>query len=71
MIELSDRAAARVAAAAAVNGISPAEVVEGLVASLPDAPSARHHLALAGFGATGRGITTRIDAELAEGLGRD
>lgn len=71
VIELSERAAARVAAAAAAKGVSETEIVEDLVTALPEAPPVRRRLALAGFGATGHGITTRIDAELAEGFGRD
>jgi hypothetical protein len=71
VIELSVQAAARVAAAAAAKGVSETEIVEDLVTALPKAPPARRRLALAGFGATGHGITTHIDADLAEGFGRD
>jgi predicted protein tyrosine phosphatase len=70
VIELSEQAAARLAAAAAARGVSETEIVEALITALPEAPPARRRLALAGFGATGHGITTRIDAELDEGFGR-
>ena len=71
VIELSEQAAARVAAAAAARGVSETEIVEALITALPEAPPARRRLALAGFGATGHGITTSIDAEIAEGFGHD
>jgi hypothetical protein len=73
VVPLSDEAAARVSAAAAARGVSVAEVVEELTATLaaPANSGSRRRLALAGFGATAHGITTRIDEDLADGFGRD
>jgi hypothetical protein len=73
VIELSELAAARVSAAAAARGVSETEIVEQLAATLTVSPSAapRRRLALAGFGATEHGITTRIDDDLADGFGQD
>jgi hypothetical protein len=69
VIELSELAAARVSAAAAARGVTEAEIIEQLAATLTAEPPAtpRRPLALAGVGATEHGITTRI----ADGFGQD
>ena len=74
VIELSEKTAERLNVAAAARGVSPTDVVDELVAGLPEAEpvlAGRRRLALAGIGETEHGITTRIDEQLADGFGRD
>ena len=72
MLSVSEAAAERLQVAAAARGVSPAEMVDELVATLPDTRGPiRRRLALAGIGETEHGITSRIDEQLTEGFGRD
>ena len=72
MLSVSEATAERLQVAAAARGVSPAEMVDELVAGLPDASGPiRRRLALAGVGETAHGITSRIEEQLAEGFGLD
>ena len=72
MLSVSEQAAERLQVAAAARGVSPADMVDELVAGLPDTHGLiRRRLVLAGIGETAHGITSRIDEQLAEGFGRD
>ena len=72
MLSVSEQTAERLQVAAAARGVSPAEIVDELVAGLPDTRDPiRRRLALAGIGETTHGITSRIEEQLAEGFGHD
>jgi hypothetical protein len=72
-VELPAEALARLEAEATRRGVSIDVVVAELVDTLPEggAGAARRRLAFAGIGASGRGITDRVDELLADGFGRD
>jgi hypothetical protein len=72
-IDLPDDALARLRAEATRRRISVDEVITELAGRLPleQPASPRRSLAFVGAGASGHGITTRIDKLLADGFGRD
>lgn len=72
-VDLPDEALARLAAEAGRRGVSIEVVIAELAGTLPDVDAAapRRRLAFAGIGASGRGISDRVDDLLADGFGRD
>ena len=74
VISIPDEAAQRLRAAASARGLTAEELAVDLVvehlAEL-EAPATRRRLALSGIGASGSGLSHRIDEILDEGFGRD
>lgn len=74
-LRIPDDLVARLEAVAAARGISVEKLAVELLAehTTPAEPpvSGRRRLALAGVGASGQGISHRIDELLADGFGRD
>lgn len=74
VVAFPDDVADRLRSAAKARGVTADELAVELVADhlplLADSPG-RRRLALAGVGASGTGLTHRIDETLAEGFGRD
>jgi hypothetical protein len=75
IVTVPESVARRLEAAAAARGISVDEIATEVLAAHTPEPShpmqARRHLALAGIGASGHGLSHRIDEMLADGFGRD
>lgn len=75
IVTVPDDVARRLEAAAAARGISIDEIATEVLAAHTPEPShpmhARRQLALAGIGASGHGLSHRIDEMLADGFGRD
>ena len=75
IVTVPDGVARRLEAAAAARGISVDEIATEVLAAHTPEPSypmqARRHLALTGIGASGHGLSHRIDELLADGFGRD
>lgn len=72
-VEIPAEALARLEAEAARRGVSIDVVIAELADTLPEggAVAPRRRLAFAGIGASGRGISDRVDDLLADGFGRD
>jgi hypothetical protein len=75
VVTVPDDVARRLEAAAAARGIGVHELAVELLAEHTPEPSrpteARRRLVLAGIGASGTGLSHRIDEMLADGFGRD
>jgi hypothetical protein len=71
-LDLPDETVRRLTAEAERRGAHLADVIADLAAQLPPAEApARRRLAFVGVGASGAGITPRMDDLLADGFGRD
>lgn len=71
-VDLPAEALRRLEAEAARRGVSIDVVIAELADTLPAEPEpGRHRLAIVGVGASGSGISHRIDELLADGFGRD
>jgi hypothetical protein len=71
-LDLPDETVRRLAAEAERRGAHLADVIADLAAQLPPAEApARRRLAFVGVGASGTGVTPRMDDLLADGFGRD
>lgn len=72
-VEIPAEALARLEAEAARRGVSIDDVIAELADTLPDggAVTPRRALAFAGIGASGQGISDRVEDLLADGFGRD
>jgi hypothetical protein len=71
-LDLPDETVRRLAAEAERRGAPLADVIADLAAQLPPAEGpARRRLAFVGVGASGTGVTPRMDDLLADGFGRD
>lgn len=71
-VDLPAEALRRLEAEAARRGVSIDVVIAELADTLPAQPErGRHRLAIVGVGASGSGISHRIDDLLADGFGRD
>ena len=75
IVTVPESVARRLEAATAARGISVDEIATEVLAAHTPEPShpmqVRRHLALTGTGASGHGLSHRIDEMLADGFGRD